>query len=312
MKACIRTSSGPAFTDSQPKPADSPRAGELLVRVRAAAINPVDYKVPRILLGPVMGLDYAGIVEAVSDTETEFHVGDEVYGTTKGSMAEYALCKAASTALKPRDLSFEEAAALPTAYITGLQGLRDQGALQEGDKVLVIGASGGCGIAGVHLARALGAAEVVGVCSGRNRDMVLGQGATKVVDYTVESVQDVYPAEYFDVVYDTATGSGGGENYFSISESLLKKNKKNVILNGGAWTWISYFCGLQKANRRLLLTDMNTADLELLAELYNSKKIPPPVIFKTFSLDAEGVREGFEILQSRRTVGKIVFRISSE
>merc|ERR1719369_1560607 len=80
MKACIRTSSGPAFTESHPKPADTPRAGELLVRIRAAAINPVDYKVPRILLGPVMGLDYAGIVEAVSDTETKFQVGDEVYG----------------------------------------------------------------------------------------------------------------------------------------------------------------------------------------------------------------------------------------
>jgi len=312
MRACVRTSSGPAFTDSQPRPSDSPGAGELLVKVHAAAINPVDYKVPKLMLGPVMGLDFAGTVEAVADTETKFKVGQEVYGSTRGSMAEYALSKSASTAIKPRDLSFEEAAALPTAYITGLQGLRDQGGLQEGDKVLVIGASGGCGIAGVHLAKALGASEIVGVCSGKNKNLVLEQGATKVVDYTTENVKDVFPAEYFDVVYDTATGSGGGEDYFSISESLLKKNKKNVILNGGAWTWISYFCGLQKANRRLLLTDMNTADLELLAELYNSKQIPPPVIFKTFPLDANGIKEGFELLKSRRTVGKIVYKISSE
>merc|ERR1719320_835376 len=219
-------------------------------------------------------------------------------------MAELALCKSDSIALKPRDLSFLEAAALPTAYITGLQGLRDQGGLQEGGKVLVIGASGGCGIAGVQLAKSLGASEIVGVCSGKNKDMVLEQGATKVVDYTAENIKDVFPEEYFDVVYDTATGSGGGEDYFSISESLLKKNKKNVILNGGAWTWISYFIGLQKANkknvilnggawtwisyfiglqkanRKLLLTNMNTADLELLSELYNSKQIVPPVICK--------------------------------
>jgi len=312
MKACVRTSNGPAFTDSHPRPPpDNLRAGELLVEVRAAAINPVDYKVPKMMLGPVMGLDFAGVVAAVPAEETKFKVGDEVYGSTKGSMAEFAVCKSASTALKPRDLTFEEAAALPTAYITGLQGLRDQGGLQEGDKVLVIGASGGCGIAGVQLAKSLGASEIVGVCSGKNKDMVLEQGATKVVDYTTENVKDVFPEEYFDVVYDTATGSGGGEDYLSISESLLKKNKKNVILNGGAWTWISYFTGLQRANRRLLLTDMNTADLELLSELYNSKQILPPVIFKTLSLDPDGVKEGFEMLKSRRTVGKIVFRISS-
>merc|ERR1711936_211582 len=122
-----------------------------------------------------MGLDFAGVGEAVPDTESVFKVGDEVYGTTSGSMAEFAVCKSASTALKPGDLSFEEAAALPTAYITGLQGLRDQGGLQEGDKVLVIGASGGCGIAGVQLAKSLGASEIVGVCSGKNKDMVLKQ-----------------------------------------------------------------------------------------------------------------------------------------
>merc|ERR1719233_610938 len=261
------------------------------------------------MLGPVMGLDFAGVVAAVPAEETKFKVGDEVYGSTKGSMAEFAVCKSASTALKPRDLTFEEAAALPTAYITGLQGLCDQGGLQEGDKVLVIGASGGCGIAGVQLAKSLGASEIVGVCSGKNKDMVLKQGATKVVDYTKDNVKDVFPEEYFDVVYDTATGGGGGEDYFTISESLLKKNKKNVILNGGAWIWTSYFTGLKRA--RLLIANMNTADLELLSELYNSKQILPPVIFKTFSLDPHGVKEGFEMLKSRRTVGKIVFRISS-
>merc|ERR1712013_727488 len=118
-----------------------------------------------------------------------------------------------------------------------------------------------------------------------------------------------FPQEYFDVVYDTATGSGKGEDYFSISETLLKKSKKNVVINGGIWTWVSYFLGLQKENRRLTAVDMNSADLEALAHLYNTKQISPPVIFKTLKLDSEGVQEGFQILQSRRTVGKIVFRI---
>ena len=314
MKACLRTSNGPTFTDQHPKPTGSPGSGELLVKIKAAAINPVDYKVPKLILGPIMGLDFAGVIEAVPDAETKFKIGDEVFGSTKGSMTEYALCQVASTALKPSELSFEEAAALPTAYITALQGLRDKGSIKQGDKVLVIGASGGCGLAGVHLAIALGAEEVVGVCSGRNKELVLSQGASKVVDYTSENLSEVFPSEYFDLVYDTATGSGGGEDYFALSESLLKKGKtaKNVILNGGAWTWMSYFLGLQKSNRRLVLTDMNTKDLDILSELYNSKKIPPPIISKTFQLSPEGVKEGFELLKSRRTVGKIVFTVAED
>jgi len=314
MKACIRTSSGPAFSENHPRPPATPKNGELLVKIRAAAINPVDYKMPKIILGPVMGLDFAGVVEAVPEGEDKFKVGDEVYGTTDGSLAEYAIVKVGRTGRKSKELSFEEAAALPVAHITGLQGLRDKGGMKEGDKVLVIGASGGCGLAGVQLAKAMGAAEIVGVCSGRNKEVVMENGATKVVDYTKEKVDEVFPGGYFDLVYDTATGSGAGENYFDISERLLNEERKakNVILNGGPWTWISYFIGLQKSNRKLLLTDMNTGDLEELAKMFDTKVISRPVIFKTFPLDAEGVKEAFDVLQSRRTVGKIVFSISSD
>ena len=312
MKACLRTSNGHSFTNNHPRPSSTPSTGEVLVKIRAAAINPVDYKAPKMVLGPIMGLDFAGVVEAVPATERVFKVGDEVYGTTKGSLAEYAMCKAASIALKPKNLSFEETAALPTSYVTGLQALRDKGAMREGDRVLVIGASGGSGLAGLHLAKALGASEIVGICSGKNRDMVMKQGATKVVDYKVEKVEDVFPAEYFDVVYDTATASGGGENYFSVSERLLKKDKKNVHLNGGAWTWMSYFCGFQKANRRLVLTDMNTTDLEMLARLFNTKQLSAPIIAKIFHFNAQEVKEGYEQLQSRRTVGKLVFTVSTK
>jgi len=269
---------------------------------------------PKLILGPVMGLDFSGVVEAVPASGGKFKVGDEVYGITSGSLAEYTMVKQSNAAIKPKDLSFEEAAALPTAYITGLQALRDKGGMKEGDKVLVIGASGGCGLAGVQVAKALGAAEIVGVCSGKNKDVVLEQGATKVVDYKVEKVGDVFPAGYFDLVYDTATGSGAGEDYSAVSERLLNREKKakNVVLNGGPWTWVSYFCGLQKSNRRLVIVDMNTGDLEALAALYDTKAIAKPVIFKTYSLDAEGVKEGFDVLKSRRSVGKIVFTISME
>jgi len=312
MKACLRTSSGPVFTENHPQPSrTSLKIGELLVKIQAAAINPVDYKLPKQFLGPVMGLDFSGIVEQVHLNEQSFKVGDEVYGSTRGSLTEYAVCKVGSIALKPIDLSYEEAAALPTAYITGLQGLRDKGSLLENDKVLIIGASGGCGLAGIHLSKALGATEIVGVCSGRNKELVMNQGATRVIDYTAENISDSYPLEYFDLVFDTATGSGGGEDYYEISEKLLKNGQrnKNVILNGGIWTWLSYFIGLEKNNRKLVLTDMNKSDLDVLSELYNSKKILNPVIAQIFSLDSQGVQDGFNLLKSRRTVGKIVFRI---
>ncbi len=123
-------------------------------------------------------------------------------------------------ALKPVTATFAQAAAMPTAYLTGLQGLRDKGGLKAGDKVLVIGASGGCGLAGISLAKHLGAKEIVAVCSGKNKAVVRERGATKVVDYTTEDLGNAsdLPKNSFDLVYDTASGSGAGEDYMPLSE----------------------------------------------------------------------------------------------
>ena len=162
----------------------------------------------KALLGPRVGLDFAGVVKQVGTGVSQLAVGDEVYGTAAGSLSEFVAVDAGRIAKKPSSLSFGQAAAMPTAYLTGLQSLRAAG-LSKDSKVLVVGASGGCGSAGVQLAKALGAKEVVGVCSGRNAEMVKALGADRVIDYQTQRLADE-PADY-DVVYDTATNSGAGE-----------------------------------------------------------------------------------------------------
>ena len=135
---------------------------------------------------------------------------------------------------------------MPCVYRTGLQSLRDYGKMKEGSRVLIIGAGGGCGLAGLQVARALGAKDIVGVCSGRNEALVREQGATEVVDYTKADVLEHYSDQEgkvveenkFDVVYDCASGSGGGENYKEKSIALLKDEGQYVAINGSLMMWL--------------------------------------------------------------------------
>ena len=155
MRAVVRGWTGGMSLDPSYK---TPSCGhsEVLLKVKAGAINPVDYKAGRFL-GPVVGLDVAGVVEKVGDKVTQLKVGDEVFGSCAGSLADYAVTKPESLGLKPAALSFAEAAAMPCAYLTSLQSIRDAGGLKEGGRVLVLGASGGCGVAAVQIAKAMGA-----------------------------------------------------------------------------------------------------------------------------------------------------------
>ncbi|MEJ2289409.1 MAG: NAD(P)-dependent alcohol dehydrogenase [Deinococcales bacterium] len=170
---------------------------EVLLRVRAAAVNPADrailqglpyvlrlvYGIPRPRTG-IRGSDVAGVVEAVGVAVTQFGAGDEVFGWCQGAFAEYAATTETSLAAKPAALSFEQAAAVPMAGITALQALRDQAGLEAGQRVLVNGASGGVGTFAVQVAKAMGA-EVTGVCSTRNVELVRTIGADHVIDYTL-------------------------------------------------------------------------------------------------------------------------------
>lgn len=214
MKAVVhRRYGGPEVLElvevEKPTPADD----EVLVRVRASSVNPADwYSMTGLIVArpqsglraprePRVGVDFAGIVEEVGSAVTEFMPGDEVYGGRTGAFAEY-VCVKNAIAKKPATLSFEEAAAVPVAAITALQGLRDKGALQPGGRVLINGASGGVGTFAVQIAKALGASHVTAVCSTRNVEAAHALGADQVIDYTQEDFTAI--GERFDVLVDIA------------------------------------------------------------------------------------------------------------
>lgn len=317
MKAAVRQGAGsaPTFTTDQPVPAfDAARdVHKVELSVCAAAISPVDYKLPRLVLGPVYGLDVAGRVTNVGSEVRDLQVGDAVFGRAVGALAETAVASAENLAQKPGRLSFAEAAALPTAYVTSLQALRTC-RVQEGSSVLVIGASGGCGLAGLHLAAALGATRIVAVCSANNAGLVQREGATEVVDYTdADGMAKFFQenAGQFDCVLDTATGSGKGEDYTPTAVPLLKEEGggQYATLNGGALVWIRHLTRIFKPqNQHLIITDMNAADLAEVASLL--EKIGKKPIVNLLPFSEKGVKEGFEKLKSRRSKGKIVFEIA--
>lgn len=302
---------------------------DIRVKVKAAALNPVDYKVGWPIFGPICSSDFAGIVDEVGPGVTDYKVGDEVYGVAGGSLAEYALTSTNRISSKPTTLTFGEAAALPVAYLTSVQAFTKYGGLKSGGRVLIIGASGGCGVAGIQVAKALGAKDIVGVCSGRNVDFVKSVGATEVVDYTKHNVLEHFKGEdgnvkesdKFDVIYDAATGSGGGEDYLALSRPLLREasaenqHGQYVAINGNGFRWLrSYTIGLPR-NEHLFFMNPSPDDFKTLSALIDEQKTVTespianfkPIIARTFSLTQDDVTEAFELLKSRRTVGKIVF-----
>ena len=190
-----------------------PKDDQILVKVRALSVNPLDWhfmegtpylgRLPAFgLLKPKverLGVDYAGTVEAVGKNITEFKPGDDVFGNHFGAFAEYLVASDKALALKPANLTFEQAASIPVAALTALQALRDTGKLQPGQKVLINGASGGVGTFAVQIAKTFGA-EVTGVCSGRNVELVRSLGADHVIDYTKEDFTK--GAERYDLILD--------------------------------------------------------------------------------------------------------------
>jgi NADPH:quinone reductase-like Zn-dependent oxidoreductase len=199
-----------------------PNDSQVLVRVHAASANPLDWHsmrgepiVARLMNGFLkpkdsrLGADIAGRVEGVGSNVTEFQPGDEVFGVCAGGFAEFACADESKLALKPANLSFEAAAAVPVAAFTALQGLRDKGQIQPGQKVLINGAAGGVGTFAVQIAKSFGA-EVTGVCSTSNLEMVRSIGADHVVDYTQEDF--TRNGQHYDLIYD-AVGNRSVSDY---------------------------------------------------------------------------------------------------
>jgi len=174
-----------------------PKPGEVLIKVRAASVNPLDWR----LKSHRPGVDVAGEVASVGSRVTRFKQGDAVFGLGKGAFAEYTVARESRLTAKPDRLSFEQAACLPIAGLTALQGLRDRGRLAPGERVLINGASGGIGTFAVQVARSLGA-EVTGVCSTRNVEMVRSLGADVVIDYTHQDFAQ--HGKLYDLILDNA------------------------------------------------------------------------------------------------------------
>jgi NADPH:quinone reductase-like Zn-dependent oxidoreductase len=300
-----------------------PKDDEVLVRVRAASVNPYDWHfvegTPKIirLMGVGLrkpkdtrvGVDFAGTVEAVGKNVTQYKPGDEVFGGRGGAFAEYVCRRATGAiALKPANVTFEQAAALNIAGITALQGIRDKGKVQAGQKVLVNGASGGVGTFAVQIAKSFGA-NVTGVCSTRNVDLVKSLGADQVIDYTKEDFTK--GNERYDVILDNV-GTG-----HSLSEyrKVLAPNGKYVLIGGGGVgeqgllgglaraLWASIVSKLWKQQMGMMMADPSTKDLTLLGELTQEGKLKP-VIDRTYKL--EEVPQALAYLEQGHARGKVI------
>ena len=301
-----------------------PNDNQILVKVRAVSVNPLDWhfmegtpylgRLPAFgLLKPKverLGVDYAGTVEAVGKNITQFKPGDEVFGNHFGAFAEYVVASDKGMALKPASLTFEQAASLPVAALTALQALRDTGKIQPGQKVLINGASGGVGTFAVQLAKTFGA-EVAGVCSGRNAELVRSLGADYVIDYTKEDFTK--RAERYDLILDNVGNRSPLE-----CRRALNPNGKIVVVGGGGVNdsrWTGPLVGVIKMlitkpfvtqEMRMLLADMNAKDLTFLADLSQAGKLKP-VIDKTYPFSQ--LPDAMRYLEEGHARGKVVLTV---
>ncbi|CAA9250500.1 MAG: Bifunctional protein: zinc-containing alcohol dehydrogenase; quinone oxidoreductase (NADPH:quinone reductase); Similar to arginate lyase [uncultured Chthoniobacterales bacterium] len=306
-------------TIAKPVPTDA----QVLVKVRAASVNPLDWHFmrgePRIMRiesglrkpkGMRMGVDFSGLVEAVGKNVTQFKPGDEVFGGRTGSFAEYVVIAEQFLIPKPQNISFEQAGAVQIAGLTALQGLRDSGKLQPGQKVLINGASGGVGTFAVQIAKTLGA-EVTGVCSTRNVDMVRSLGADHVIDYTKEDFTK--GSARYDVVLDLV----GNHGLLAVRRALTAEGKY-VMIGGPAGGWIapmdtvlraSLLSMVVKQEMGFMMSKLNRDDLMLLRDLMAGGKVTP-VIDKTYPLSQ--TRDAVAYQETGRARGKVVITMTPE
>lgn len=297
-----------------------PGPGQVLLRVRAAGVNPIDWKIRRGSLRLVMpakfplilGYDAASEVEAIGPEVTRFQPGDAVYGGIDarpqgGSYAERALTRESSLAALPPGLSFEEAAALPMAGLTALQALREKGELAAGETVVVNGAAGGVGHLAVQIAFAVGA-RVTGVASRRNLDFVRSLGAREAIDYEDEDFAGRDDA--WDVVFDAAGTHGYQDCEPSLSAGGIYVTTQigpRPFLNA-LFTSLGGLFG-QKKRARWIRTKVSSEDLALLARMVEQGRVRPE-IQEVFPL--ERIREAHDLSETGRVRGKLVVRVSEE
>jgi len=304
------------------KPA--PKDNEVLIKVRAASVNPYDWHFMRgepyflrLMAGlskpkeTRLGVDGAGQVEAVGRNVTLFKPGDSVFGACSGAFAEYACASEGALAAKPGNVSFEQAASVPIAALTALQGLRDKGEIQPEKKVLINGAAGGVGTFAVQIAKSFGA-EVTGVCSARNLEMVRSIGADRVIDYTQEDFTK--SARHYDIIFDCfATRS------LSASRRVLNPKGIYIGVGGPASRWMIGLILLRPITALALspfvsqkftsvLAKPSKEDLTIIGELMAVGKVTP-VIDRRYGLGE--VPEAIRYLEEGHARGKVVITLGN-
>lgn len=321
MKAVVYCDYGPpdvlqVMEIAKPVPNDN----QVLVKIRATAINPYDWHFSRgtpyiMRLGtglrkpkePRLGVDFSGVVEAVGQSVTQFKPGDEVFGGKPGAFAEYICITERGLARKPDNMTFEQAGGVQIAGLTALQAVRDKGKLQPGQKVLINGASGGVGTFAVQIAKSFGV-HVTGVCSTRNVEMVRSLGADEVIDYTKEDFAK--SGQRYDAILDNVPNHTIAE-----CRGVLNPDGRYVLIGAGGPSdsrWLGPF--LRVINLMLLspfisqemgmmMADANQDDLNVLRDLMQSGKVTP-VIDRTYKLSE--IREAVAYVESGRARGKVV------
>ena len=326
MKAVVYTNYGsPDVLEIREIKKPVPNDDQVLIKVQAASINPLDWHfmegTPYIMRAmgtglrkpkdPRLGVDMAGQIEAVGKNVTQFKPGDEVFGGKNGAFAEYVCARAdRPVILKPANITFEQAASVPIAAITALQGLRDKGHVQPGQKVLINGASGGVGTFAVQIAKSFGA-DVTGVCSTRNLDLVRSIGADHVIDYTKEDFTT--GEQRYDVILDNV----GTQPLAGFRRVLVPKGIC-VMIGGGGPNDAGLIGPLARPVKALLLSpfisqkmgmmmaELNKKDLTVLSDLMQSGKVTP-VIDRTYPLSQ--IAEAIRYLEQGHARGKVVITV---
>lgn len=322
MKAIVYRCYGPPdvieFSDIE-KPV--PAVDEVLVKVVAASVNPLDWHFVRgtpyflrLMAGlgapdfTGLGVDFAGTVESVGSAVTTFRPGDEVFGAANGAFAEYVIASEGWGFTKiPTDVTFEQVAALPVAAVTALQALRDTGKLEPGQSVLINGASGGVGTFAVQIAKSFGA-EVTGVCSARNAEMVRSLGADYVLDYRASNYTE--SDKQYDLIVDMI-----GNHSLLANKRALKPDGTFVIVGGGKGNWLGPMITPIKAlllspfvdqEFVMILAESRTEDLLMLANMMQAGELTA-VIDRHYPLSE--VRAALEYSEQGHARGKIIIDV---
>jgi NADPH:quinone reductase-like Zn-dependent oxidoreductase len=322
MKAIVYHNDGsPDVLKCEEVEKPAPGADEVLIRVRAASVNPLDSNLSRHpflrrILSALSkrkaarpGRDVAGQVETVGSNVTQFKPGDAVFGLCGGAFAEYACASASALAMKPGNMSFEQAASVSLAGLTALQGLRDQGQVHPEQKILINGAAGGVGTFAVQIAKSFGA-EVTGVCSTRNVEMVRSIGADHVIDYTKEDFTKT--GQHYDLIFDLAANHSFSARRRALNPKAICIMAGMVGLGGSAIRLLTrlttdlVFSRFVSQRFVTFMAKLSKEDLIILRELMEAGKVTP-VIDRCFSLSE--VPEASRYLEQGHARGKVVITL---